>query len=92
MFIGLRMKKLNETFLMLNCKQVIELSSRSLDTTLPRWMKWQMKWHLLICKTCQRYLTHLRFIQKAAKTIDVHCQHIHLSEQARLRILEQIKR
>ena len=76
---------------MLNCKQVVDLASKSLDSSIPWQKRWQMQWHLFICKICQRYMTQLRFIQKTAKSIDKHCQHISLSKQARQRIQENVK-
>lgn len=75
---------------MLNCKQVIELASDSLDREIPWHQRSLMKLHLLICKTCQRYLVQLQFMQKAAAEIDSHCRHIVLSSVARKRIRNKI--
>ena len=76
---------------MLKCKQVIDLASNSLDTTLPWSKKWQMKFHLLICKTCQRYLQQLRFIHKASKALEAHYKDITLSIEAKNRIRKKLK-
>ncbi|MGR8981827.1 MAG: anti-sigma factor family protein [Gammaproteobacteria bacterium] len=76
---------------MLKCKQVIDLASNSLETSLPLTTRWQFKLHLLMCKTCQRYLKQLQFMQKAAASINDHCQAIILSDAARKRIRDKLK-
>lgn len=76
---------------MLKCKQVIDLASNSLDTSLPWPTRWQFKLHLLMCKTCHRYLKQLQFIQQAAVSINNHCLAITLPEAARKRISDRIK-
>jgi len=76
---------------MLKCKQVLDLASNSLDYTLPKTTRWQFKLHLLMCKTCQRYLKQVQFIQKAAANINAHTLSITLSDAARKRISEKLK-
>jgi hypothetical protein len=76
---------------MLKCKQVIDLASNSLDTSLPWTTRWQFKLHLLMCLTCHRYLKQLQFIQKAAANINNHCLAISLPDAARKRISDRIK-
>lgn len=76
---------------MLKCKQVIDLASNSLDASLPWTTRWQFKLHLLMCKTCQRYLKQLQFIQKAAANINNHCLDITISNAARKRISDKLK-
>ncbi|WP_340122480.1 hypothetical protein [Methylobacter svalbardensis] len=76
---------------MLKCKQIIDLASNSLDTSLPWRIRWEMKLHLLMCKTCHRYLKQLQFIQKAAANINNHCLTISLPDAARKRISDRIK-
>jgi hypothetical protein len=76
---------------MLKCKQVIDLASNSLDTSLPWTTRWQFRLHLLMCHTCQRYLKQLQFIQKAAANINYHCMAISLSDAARKRISDKLK-
>lgn len=77
---------------MLNCKQVSELSSRSMDSRLPWGKRMQMKLHLMMCKACQQYLEQLKFIQKSAKAMDFHYQNAALSNDARIRILGRFKK
>ena len=77
---------------MLNCKQVTDLASNSLDTTLSWSEKWQMKLHLLICKACQRYLQQLRFIHKASKALEAHYKDMTLSIEAKNRIREKLNK
>ncbi len=76
---------------MLKCKQVIDLASNSLDTSLPWRIRWQMKFHLLMCKNCHRYLKQLQFIQRAAASINNHYLTISLPNIARKRISNRIK-
>lgn len=76
---------------MLNCKQMVDLVSQSLDTSLPWWKRLEMKMHLLICKTCHRYLQQMQFIHRMARTIDSHNGHIKLSQQAKDRIKQSLK-
>ena len=76
---------------MLKCKQVIDLASNSLDTKIPWSKNWQMKLHLILCKTCSRYLRQLKFIQKAAASIDAQCRNISLSSDAHDRISAKLK-
>lgn len=75
---------------MLKCKQIIDLASNSLDTPLPWPIRWETKLHLLMCKTCHRYLKQLQFIQKAAASINNHCLTISLPGGARKRISDRI--
>lgn len=77
---------------MLNCKQIIELASNSLDKSLPWPIRWQMKFHLLMCKSCHLYLNQIRFIQKAAAGINNRCLNISLPDAARKRIRDRIER
>ena len=76
---------------MLKCKQVIDLASNSLDASLPWTTRWQFRLHLLMCKTCHRYLEQLQFIQKAAANINHHYLAITLSDAARKRISDKLK-
>jgi len=75
---------------MLNCKQAIELSSTQLDKPLPWLQRWRLRLHLLLCKSCQRYMQQIRFIQKAAQTLDQHYKEILLPDPARKRISKRI--
>lgn len=76
---------------MLKCKQIIDLASNSLDTKLPWRIRWQMKLHLLMCKTCSRYFKQLQFLQKITGSLHNHCQSVSLSAAARKRISDSIK-
>ncbi|MBM3839359.1 MAG: hypothetical protein FJ398_15595 [Verrucomicrobia bacterium] len=50
----------------LTCKEVTQLASQSLDRTLPRKQRFQMRVHFLLCVWYQRYARHLHFIHRAA--------------------------
>ncbi len=76
---------------MLKCKQVIDLASQNQDDQVPTVQQWRMKLHLMICKTCRRYMQQLEFIGKATGQWVNHYQDITLSDNARQRILEKLK-
>jgi len=76
---------------MLKCKEIVELVSNSFETSIPWPKRWQMKLHLLMCKTCDQYYKQLLFIQKAAAKMDSHFKNASLSSTACNRIQEKIK-
>lgn len=49
---------------MLNCKQVATLASDYLDNNTP--LKWQIRWHLLMCANCRRFVRHLKITQQVS--------------------------
>jgi hypothetical protein len=73
------------------CRQVIELSSTHLETTLPRWQRWQLRLHLLICRHCRRYMKQLRFLQQASQAINANSNKASLSADARERIAKKLQ-
>lgn len=74
------------------CKQIIELTSQNMDTSIPWYTRMELKVHYLMCKTCRRYAQQLQFISKAMAKLDAHqltgsdC----LSEDAKQRIAEKM--
>ena len=52
---------------MLNCKEVSEKVSESMDRTLPLYYRVQLKMHLLMCKYCNRLKNQLLMIRGAAR-------------------------
>lgn len=76
---------------MASCKQIIELASSHLETPLPRWQRWQLKLHLLICRHCRRYMKQLRFLQRVSITMQDSIKSATLSPQARNRIAQILK-
>ena len=75
---------------MRNCKQIIELSSQKLETQLPLLTGLEMKFHLLMCKTCRRYGRQLSVIQKALTAMDNKSSTKHLSAEAKQRIAKHL--
>ena len=71
---------------MLKCKQITELASKSLDTSIPWLQRFEMKLHLMMCKSCNQYVKQIKFIQKAISAIDNHGENIILSAEAKNRI------
>ncbi len=78
---------------MLSCKEAIELASQSQDTQLPWQAKIGFRVHLLMCKTCARYVEQLAFIKKSVSQLDERIQnseYLKLSADAKARIHDVI--
>lgn len=45
---------------MLKCKDVAHLASEYLDQNTPAKINLQMRWHLMLCANCRRFLKHLQ--------------------------------
>lgn len=82
--------KKNETDDMLKCKQITELASKSLDTSIPWLQRFEMKLHLMMCKSCNQYAKQIKFMQKAISSIDKQGENINLSAAAKKRIQKQL--
>ncbi len=52
---------------MLNCKQVSELVSRSMDRKLPLWRRLGVWMHLGMCRFCLGFRRQLFVLQEAAR-------------------------
>ncbi|OQK15710.1 hypothetical protein AU255_15985 [Methyloprofundus sedimenti] len=76
---------------MYKCKEIIELTSQNMDTTLPWATRMELKLHYLICKTCLRYARQLGMIQKALGDMDGHTVSCQLPEAARQRIAKKLQ-
>ena len=79
---------------MLKCKEITELASKGLDTSIPWLKRSEIKLHLLICKTCYQYVKQIAFIHNIFSEIDEHGENIVLSAEAKSRIqakLNQLK-
>jgi hypothetical protein len=50
---------------MYKCKEIIELTSKNMETSLPWYTRMEMKAHFLMCETCNRYAQQLQFMNKA---------------------------
>ena len=77
---------------MLSCKRVAQLASESLDRSLTWRETLSMRFHLLFCKFCSRYVRQLKFVQRAC----AHADEVHsgggagLSKGARERIRDRL--
>ncbi len=49
---------------MLSCKEVSQLASESLDRSLTLQERLLLRFHLLFCKFCSRYVRQLKFVQR----------------------------
>ena len=77
---------------MLKCQQIIELASTQLESKRPIFQRMEMRLHLLMCKTCLRYVQQLAFLKKVAVNMDKHHEKITLSPAARQRIQQKLEK
>ncbi len=52
-------------WLAFSCHDISRLSSQSLDTRLPRFTRFRMSVHYLICKWCRRYRDQIALLRRA---------------------------
>jgi hypothetical protein len=57
-------KRNRKGILMLSCKDVTQLISQSMDTSLPIGKRIGVRIHLFLCRFCQRYEKQLLFIRE----------------------------
>ena len=60
---------------MLNCKQVSELASRSMDRRLGRLEKWRLGAHLKVCEGCRNFQNQVSFLRRAFRNHPVMKDH-----------------
>ncbi len=78
---------------MLNCKEVTQLASESLDRKLTLKERIGLRFHLMMCKLCTRYVRQLKFMHQASSGMDenhVKESDTQLSETARDRIRNKL--
>lgn len=82
--------------MMINCHKASTLASESLDHPLTLIKRFSLRFHLLICRFCRRYLRQVRFIHEALSLADEETKlshssyEIRLSPNARNRIKERV--
>ena len=76
---------------MRKCKQIIELTSQRMDTSLPLLASLEVQFHLLICHTCRRYAKQLSVMQHALSLMEKYVQTQQLSATAKRRIAKNLK-
>jgi predicted anti-sigma-YlaC factor YlaD len=79
---------------MLNCKQVSDLISRSLDEKLTLRQRFGVGLHLIRCAICRRYEQQLKFLRTAARKLASGngFSSPNLSRQAKQRIRETLQK
>jgi len=80
---------------MLNCREVTQLASEALDRKLSLKERIGLRFHLMMCKLCTRYVRQLKFMHHASRAADenqVTAIGPRLSETARDRIRKQLSR
>ncbi len=78
---------------MLNCREVTQLASESLDRKLSLKERIGLRFHLMMCKLCTRYVRQLKFMHQACSGMDEirgKGPGDRLSEDARDRICDQL--
>ena len=78
---------------MYKCKEIIELTSQNMETSLPWYTRFEMKAHYLMCKTCNRYAQQLQFMNKALGAFEGHVptENCQLSDDAKQRITKKMR-
>lgn len=78
---------------MLSCKDVTQLISESMDTSLPIGKRIGMRLHLLMCKFCSRYERQLLLIRETVRCIVATEEKPGetLSEEAKVRIRKSLR-
>ena len=62
-------KKNRKGVMMLSCRDVTQLISRSMDTSLPVGERIGVRIHLLICRFCARYEKQLLLIRETVRSL-----------------------
>ncbi len=77
---------------MLNCKDVSQRVSESMDRSLPFHQRVMIKMHLMLCRYCARFSRQLQTLRDACRLEDLHgedCDHTQALPQAARDRLEQ---
>jgi hypothetical protein len=82
---------------MLTCKDASQLMSQSFDRRLGLMERAGLRFHLLICKSCQLAYRQLDFLHQlckkiAAESVDITLMQTGLSAAAKERILQELHR
>ena len=79
-------------WLAFSCRDISRLSSQSLDTSLPRFTRFRMSVHFLICKWCRRYRTQIALLRRACARLGSDAQEAgpSLPPEARERIRKHL--
>lgn len=77
---------------MLTCKQTSLLVSQSLDRPLSRRERWAVRWHLVCCVYCRRFVQQLKLIRTQLMAWEKQAVNSEekLSSLARARITRQL--
>jgi len=78
---------------MYKCKEIIELTSKDMETSLPWYTRLEMKAHYLMCETCHRYAQQLQFMNKALRVFEGHVptENCQLPDDAKQRIAKKMR-
>lgn len=71
---------------MLTCKEILDLTSQELDTSIPIFTRLQMVMHLFICKNCKRYAKQIALLHNLSSKFDDPIDRVALSKDAKQRI------
>ena len=77
---------------MLNCKEVTEIASQSLDRDLPFWTRFNLRVHLMMCNMCSSYVNQLKVIRSSMNNYtDKVSNNLKLSRDAQKRIQAKLE-
>lgn len=79
---------------MLNCKQISQLVSQSLDRRLTRQERFSIKLHLWMCRYCRRFSKQLTAIRLGLKRMTQSIEEntsLHMSSDSKARIAKAIE-
>jgi hypothetical protein len=78
---------------MLSCKEVSRLLSLSMDQSLPRMKRMELRLHLWLCSACSNFDNQMKFLRKAINRLDDErpSDQAGLSNEARERIKKAVR-
>lgn len=80
---------------MLTCKEASRWLSQSLDQSLPRLARLELRIHLWLCRSCSNFSKQLKFLRQAAQRLEkepFRSDPPYLGEAARERIRKALHR
>jgi hypothetical protein len=78
---------------MLSCKETSKLISRGLDQRLPRWQRFNLRLHLMMCRACSTYKHQIEALHQLFRKRfrDSHNGRESLSDEARQRMKQRLR-
>jgi hypothetical protein len=78
--------------LMLTCKEASRLLSQSLNQSLPRLKRLELRLHVWLCRSCSNFEKQLKFLQRAVRQLaESRADQVRLSAEAGERIRKAVR-